>query len=299
MAPNRVGLRSRSRFPPFLRRWSGACPRRSFENTRDSPPDGHRGVGNLHDVDTLDLAIDLLSNRTRILVFTGAGISTESGIPDFRGPDGVWKRVDPREFTLDNWVTNGEFRKRSWKRRFSADANAFAPNAAHEAVAALWKTGRMIGCITQNIDGLHQAAGLPGEAVSELHGNSRGIVCWGDQHRADLDEVRARWEAGERDPRCAECGSILKSTTVLFGESLPIAAVATAQQWADTADAVLAVGSTLSVYPAADFPLQVAARGEPFVIINQGKTDHDGFATLKIEGRAGEALPSLVGGLCG
>lgn len=250
-------------------------------------------------MDPIDLAIDVLANRHRILLFTGAGVSTESGIPDFRGPNGVWKRVDPSEFTLDNWLTNGEFRARAWERRFTAARGAFAPNPAHEAVAALWTTGRMIGCITQNIDGLHQEGGLPGAAVSELHGNSRGIVCWGSGHVADRDDVRRRWEGGERDPRCTLCGSILKSTTVLFGESLPIAAVAIAQQWADRADAVLAVGSTLSVYPAADFPLQVAARGEPFVIINQGATDHDGFATLKIEGRAGEALPRLVDGLRG
>lgn len=245
-------------------------------------------------MDVVDTAIELLRDRTRILVFTGAGISTESGIPDFRGPNGVWKRMDPADFTLRNWVTNGEFRTRAWTRRFSTDGGRFAPNPAHEAIAALFATGRMIGCITQNIDGLHQDGGLPDGAVSELHGNGRGIVCYESGHEADTAEVRGRWASGEADPRCAECGSILKSTTVLFGENLPWAAVATAQRWADEADAVIAIGSTLSVYPAAEYPLQVAARGEPFVIVNQGRTDHDELATLKIDGRAGEVVPRLV-----
>ncbi len=230
------------------------------------------------------------------MVFTGAGISTESGIPDFRGPDGVWTRVDPAQFTLRNWVTNTAFREQAWERRFTSEFS-FEPNAAHRAIADLWATGAMIGCVTQNIDGLHQAGGLPDAAVSELHGNRHGIVCYDQGHETDRDEVATRWANGEADPKCAKCGSILKSTTVLFGEHLPLDAVARAQRWADDADAVLAVGSTLSVYPAAEFPLQVASRGEPFVILNMGETDHDRIATVKLDGKAGDVLPMLVAGL--
>ncbi len=243
---------------------------------------------------TVAAAAGRLSDRARILVFTGAGISTESGIPDFRGPEGLWKRLDPNDFTLQRWVTSESFRVEAWERRLAADQPVHRPNDGHHAVADLWHTGRMIGCITQNIDGLHQAAGLPDEAVAEVHGNASGIVCYSGGHDVDVDDVRSRWRAGETDPRCAECGSILKSTTVLFGENLPSVAVARAQTWTDAADAVIAVGSTLSVYPAAYFPLEIAGRGDPFVIVNQGPTEHDRLATVCIEGRAGEVLPELV-----
>ena len=244
----------------------------------------------------VELAIACLAGCERILVFTGAGISTESGIPDFRGPHGVWKRVDPAEFTLDNWVQNPRFRVGAWERRFTSQF-AFEPNDAHRAVAAMWDGGRMIGCVTQNIDGLHQAAGLPDRAVAEVHGNRHGIVCYERRHPADVEDVAARWRAGDADPRCRRCGSILKATTVLFGEGLPPHAVERSQRWADEADGVLAVGSTLSVYPAANFPLEVASRGEPFVIVNMGRTDHDRVATVKVEDRAGRVLPRLVAGL--
>jgi NAD-dependent deacetylase len=250
-------------------------------------------------VDDLERAALLLADRTRILVFTGAGISTESGIPDFRGPQGLWRKVDPADFTLRHWVTDGDFRTAAWSRRFGNERDGYAPNAAHRAVVTLWETGRMVGCVTQNIDGLHQMAGLPPQAVAELHGNAQGIVCYERRHPADPDQVATRWAAGESDPRCAFCGSILKSTTVLFGEQLPVAAVSRAQQWADDADAVLVIGSTLGVYPAADYPLQVAARGEPFVIVNQGPTDHDGLATLRVDGMAGAVVPALVAALAG
>ncbi|MFQ5553974.1 MAG: NAD-dependent deacetylase [Acidimicrobiia bacterium] len=248
-------------------------------------------------MDRIDEAAGLLSDRYRILVFTGAGISTESGIPDFRGPSGLWRTLDPSLFSLRRWVNERSIRANAWDRRFGEQSPEFEHNAGHVAVADLWATGRMIGCITQNVDGLHQAAGLRPDAVAEIHGNLLGIVCYERGHAADPAEVRSRWEAGDDDPRCTECSSILKSTTILFGEELPREAVARSQEWADAADAVIAIGSTLSVYPAADFALQVATRGDPFVIVNQGPTDHDAIATVRIEGKAGEALPPLVGAL--
>lgn len=241
---------------------------------------------------TVAEAAETLSEKHKILVFTGAGISTESGIPDFRGPDGVWKKVDPKNFTLRHYVKNSEFRRERWQRWFSEDRPRWKPNAAHRAVADLWETGRMIGCITQNIDGLHVAGGLPESAVAEVHGNPRGIVCVEQGHPATVDSVRDRWEAGDPDPRC-ECGSILKSTVVMFGENLPPAAIIRASQFSHQADAAIAIGSTISVYPAAEYVLSVADRS-PLVILNMGPTDADELATVRLEGKAGELLPRLV-----
>lgn len=239
-------------------------------------------------------AAELLADRSGVLVFTGAGISTESGIPDFRGPSGVWKTADPADFTLSNYVTNPDFRKGAWERRFDSPLRDAAPNPAHEAVVTYWLAGRMTGCVTQNIDGLHQAAGLPDEALVELHGNRNGITCLDCSSPADPGEVEVRWRDGEVDPVCSACGGLLKTTTILFGEMLPVAALERAAAWVDRADGVLVVGSSLSVYPAAGIPLEIAARGAPFVILNEGPTDQDPIADVRIDGKAGELLPRLV-----
>lgn len=243
---------------------------------------------------TIEEAASLLADRRRILVFTGAGISTESGIPDFRGPQGVWKEVDPADFTIERFLASEQVRIDRWRRRFEDDSPEYRPNAAHEAVARLWQSGLMVGCVTQNIDGLHQAAGLPGSAVAELHGNGKGIACYDHGHPADPAEVEARWREGDADPRCLVCGSILKTTVVFFGEMLPDAAIARADEFTAQADAAIAVGSTLGVYPAAFYPLEVASRAEPFVILNQGPTELDHVATVRLEGKAGTLLPLLV-----
>lgn len=243
---------------------------------------------------SLDRAAELLADRNHILVFTGAGISTESGIPDFRGPDGLWKKMDPSEFTIRRFRSDPEFRIRLWERRFTEARPTFEPNAGHTAVTDLWKLNLVIGCATQNVDGLHQRAGLPDDAVAELHGNAFGIACADKGHLAEPDDVRKRWADGDVDPRCDQCGSLLKSTVVWFGEDLPVHTVDRARAWSDVADAVVAIGSTMSVYPAAELPLDVASRGEPFVIINQGPTDHDRLANVKVEGKAGDMLPALV-----
>lgn len=234
-----------------------------------------------------------LEGRTRVLVFTGAGISTESGIPDFRGPNGVWKTVDPKSFTLRHYISNEDFRRAQWRRWFGDDAPQFAPNAAHRAVADLWATGRMCGCITQNIDGLHIKGGLPPAALAEVHGNTRGIECVERGHRHEVDAIRLRWLEGDLDPRC-HCGSILKSTVVLFGEQLPIAATNRASEFSRAADAAIAIGSTISVFPAAEYLLAVADRRHPLIILNMGPTDADEIATVRLEGKAGDMLPQLV-----
>ena len=241
----------------------------------------------------LDRAIDLLRGKQRLLAFTGAGISTESGIPDFRGPDGVWKKVDPKLFTLRHYLADADFRRERWQHRFGEERPQFRPNAAHTAVADLWATGRMVGCITQNIDGLHVDGGLPPEALAEVHGNTRGVECVSRGHSHEVDDVRARWEQGELDPHCY-CGSVLKASIVMFGENLPPAAVNRAADFSRRADSAIAVGSTISVFPAAEYLLAVADRGYPVVILNMGPTDADQIATVRLDGRAGTLLPPLV-----
>jgi NAD-dependent deacetylase len=245
----------------------------------------------------LAAAVAALEGRERILVFTGAGISTESGIPDFRGPDGVWTKVDPAEFTIDRYLQNPDTRRRSWQMRLEGGALQAKPNRAHRAVVDLWKTGRMVGCVTQNIDGLHQRAGLPEETVVELHGNLHHTRCLRCGDRQPTAEVAARVQAGDHDPACMLCGGILKTDVVLFGEMLPAAASDYAFRLAGRADAVVAVGSTLSVFPAAYVPLQVAEAGHPLVIVNLGPTEFDALATVCIDAPAGKALPALVAAL--
>jgi NAD-dependent deacetylase len=243
---------------------------------------------------SIEHAVDLLRNRSRILVFTGAGISTESGIPDFRGPQGVWTKVDPADFTIDRYLNDPETRRRSWRMRHTSGSLDAKPNAAHHAVTALWHSGRMIGCVTQNIDGLHQKAGLPEDALVELHGNAHETVCVGCGDRMETTEVLERISAGDEDPRCLLCNGILKTSVIMFGEMLSPIATDRALAFAATADAVVSVGSTLSVFPAAAIPLEVVGAGHPLVIVNRGPTEFDDLAAVRIEAAAGDVLPRLI-----
>lgn len=243
-------------------------------------------------------AVDILRDAHRILVFTGAGISTESGIPDFRGPDGLWTRLDPEDFTIRRYMASREIRVSNWRMHQTGELwgarSSVKPNQAHEAVVDLWQAGRMSGCVTQNIDGLHVAAGLPSEKVAELHGNARRVHCLQCGTEWPTEEVLGWVDAGEEDPHCPECGGLVKTTIVMFGEYLPERAMRLAGLFATMADAVLVVGSTLGVYPAADVPLSAVRRGVPMVILNLGPTDQDHNASVKLEGKAGEVLPELV-----
>jgi len=249
--------------------------------------------------DELMAAARLLTDTQRILIFSGAGISTESGIPDFRGPSGVWKTVNPDDYTLANYMADAEFRKAAWKRRFDSFVMHALPNPAHQAVVDLNKAGLMIGCVTQNIDGLHQKAGLAATDLVELHGNASGIRCLECLTLADTDDVEIRWRKGESDPPCLACGGLLKTTVIYFGEMLPPDAIVRAAAWSAKADAVVAVGSSLSVYPAANVTLDVAAHNKPFVILNDGPTEQDDVATILLGGKAGVLLPLLVAELMG
>lgn len=232
-------------------------------------------------------------------MFTGAGISTESGIPDFRGPDGVWTRVDPDEFTIDRYLERRETRVASWRNRGESGVLDAIPNPGHEALVRLWEAGKMLGCVTQNIDGLHQAAGLPEETVVELHGNARHTICTGCRLRSDTTEIIARVDAGDDDPHCDRCASPLKVDVVFFGEAMPVDAMLRSHDLADRADAVIVIGSTLSVFPAAYIPLAVVDNGHPMVIVNRGATEFDRLATATVEAAAGEALPAIVAGIAG
>lgn len=249
----------------------------------------------------VEQARDALTSATRILVFTGAGISTESGIPDFRGPDGLWSKMDPDDFTIQRYLRNRDVRVAKWKMHAGGELwgarSTIRPNRAHEAIVALEESGRMAGCVTQNIDGLHQVAGLGEGRVAELHGNTRRVMCLGCERSWPIEEILERVDEGDEDPHCVRCGGLLKTTTVMFGELLPEEELRKAWSFAGLADGVLVVGSTMAVYPACDIPLSLAREGRSMVIVNRGPTEADRLATVRIEGAAGEVLPDLVSSL--
>jgi NAD-dependent deacetylase len=234
-----------------------------------------------------------LASAGHILVFTGAGISTESGIPDFRGPNGVWKTRDPLRFTIQNFVADAEVRREAWQLRLASPVDTAEPNAGHRAIVELEElTGRVDAVVTQNIDGLHQLAGS--REVIELHGTTRQAGCLSCGRRMPIEVVLDRVLEGDTDPTCEACGGMLKSATISFGQALVEADVDRAMDLAAACDVCLAVGSTLSVWPAAGVPLHAARTGGRLVIVNDGETDLDPAAAAVIRGRAGTVLPALV-----
>mgnify|MGYP001281089161 CR=1 FL=1 len=249
-------------------------------------------------MDELEQAIETLRDVGRITVYTGAGISTESGIPDFRGPNGLWNKLDPDDFTIDRYVRNRDIRVRKWRMHAAGKLwgarSSVQPNRGHRAIVDLHRAGRLAGCITQNVDGLHLVSGLPESVVAEVHGNVRRVVCMGCNSWWPTEEVLRRVDAGEDDPGCPHCGGILKTSTVMFGEVLPAEEMQKAWEFADAGEAVLVVGSTVGVWPAAEIPMTMARDGKPMVIVNQGPTEADMFATVRIDGSAGDVLPPLV-----
>jgi NAD-dependent deacetylase len=241
---------------------------------------------------------DLLRGARRIFVFTGAGISTGSGIPDFRGPQGVWKRRQPVYF--DEFLASEDKRVAYWEYKAEGwpGFRAARPNATHAAIAALERMGRVEAVVTQNIDGLHQAAGSSEERTIELHGTNRWVECVSCGRRDAPDAALAAFAASPRCPRCA-CGGFLKFATISFGQALRPEVLERAARAAAAADLVLALGTTLSVQPAAGLPLIAVRRGAPYIIVNQGPTDHDDLATLRLEGDVGTLLPPEVEAIAG
>jgi NAD-dependent deacetylase len=240
-----------------------------------------------------------------MVAFTGAGVSTESGIPDFRSPGGVWTRFDPRNFEFDRYVEDPEVRRESWAMRREFFGSEWAPNPAHLAFARLEQADRSLGVITQNIDGLHQEAGS--RNVIELHGTAREVMCIGHHPvagtpdgcgwRAPYTWAFGLLDAGHPDPACPNCGGLVKSATVSFGQVLFPGVVEAARALARQSDLMIAVGSSLVVYPAAGLPLDALASGAKLVIVNDEETPLDDFATLVVRGRAGEVLGAAVDSL--
>jgi NAD-dependent deacetylase len=245
----------------------------------------------------LSVVAGWLGDASRVLVFTGAGISTESGIPDFRGPNGVWKTRDPLRYTIQNYLADPQVRRESWQLRLESPVDSAQPNAGHQAIVALEEMGKVIALVTQNIDGLHQRAGS--RNVIELHGTTRDAACLSCARRMPIEVVLDRVREGDLDPTCEGCGGILKAATISFGQALVEADVDRAMAYASSCDMCLAVGSTLSVWPAAGVPLQAARTGARLVIVNDGDTDLDIAAAAVIRGRAGTVLPALIDALRG
>lgn len=241
-------------------------------------------------------AAEIVAESKRIAVLSGAGISTESGIPDFRGPNGVWTKNPGTErlATIQAYVSDPALRRQSWQVRAAHTAWDAKPNAGHRALVELERTGRLLAIVTQNIDGLHQRAGNSAELVVELHGTMFDTVCLtcGDRRtmRAALDRVAA----GEADPPCLVCGGILKSATISFGQPLDVEVLIRAQHTARSCDLMLAVGSSLTVQPAAGLVGLAARAGATVVVCNGSETPYDELATVVLREPLGQVLPALV-----
>jgi NAD-dependent deacetylase len=233
----------------------------------------------------------------RIVALTGAGISTESGIPDFRGPQGVWTKnpAAEKQSTLQNYLADPEVRRASWQARLHHSAWTAAPNAGHRALVALERRGALHALVTQNIDELHQRAGHSAARVIEVHGTMRRVVCWGCGERAPMQDALARVRAGESDPACARCGGILKSDTISFGQALVPEVIEQALRAAQEADLLLAIGTTLQVQPVASMVPIAARAGAKVVIVNDQPTAMDELADAVLRGPIGTLLPQICG----
>lgn len=245
---------------------------------------------------TLDAARSLLAGAERVVVLTGAGISTDSGIPDFRGPQGVWTKDPEAEklSTIDHYVSDPAIRAKAWQRRLETLSTTYDPNPGHHALVRLEERGALDTLITQNVDGLHLAAGTSREKLVEIHGTTRDVMCLDCDDRAPIEAALERVRAGEPDPPCRSCGGILKAATISFGQGLVADDLRRADAAARRADLMLAVGSTLGVYPIANVVPLAKAHGAPVVIVNGGPTEMDDLADVRLEGSISDLLPALV-----
>ena len=230
----------------------------------------------------------------RAVMFTGAGISTESGIPDFRSPGGIWSRNAPIDFR--SFLASEEARRETWRRKLEIDRDMSraSPNRGHRAVAELVRGGRVLAVVTQNIDGLHQRSGVPDEALIELHGNGTYARCLSCRERYDLDPILRAFETDETLPICARCGGIIKTATISFGQPMPEHEMRRAEAAARACDLFLVVGSSLAVYPAAALPGTAKASGASLVILNRDPTDYDAIADLVLQREIGPTLGAAV-----
>lgn len=237
---------------------------------------------------------NLVKSSDNIVVFTGAGISTESGIPDFRGPDGMWKKMTPIDFS--DFISSEEVRRESWRRKFSGpDTMGQAePNAGHVAVTHLVNAGKVSHVITQNVDGLHQKSGTPDSKVIELHGNASYAHCLDCGKRYELADLKARFEVDETVPYCDRCNGIVKTATISFGQAMPVNEMQRAEQASLECDFFLSLGSSLVVYPAAGFPRLAKQNGARLAIINNEETDLDPLCDLVLHRPIGETLSAVI-----
>ena len=244
----------------------------------------------------IDTVRGWIDGARRIVVLTGAGISTDSGIPDFRGPQGLWTRNPEAEkmATIQHYVADPDVRKRAWRNRLESPAWHARPNAGHRALVALERRGTLHTLITQNIDGLHQMAGSSPARVVEIHGTMREVVCLSCDERAPMERALARLRAGEEDPACRTCGGILKSATISFGQALVQADLLRAQRAAEQCDLLLAVGTKLSVYPVAGVVPIAKEAGARVVIVNAEPTDMDALADAVLRGPISALLPRII-----
>jgi NAD-dependent deacetylase len=238
---------------------------------------------------------ELLEAARHAVVFTGAGISTESGIPDFRSPGGIWTRMAPIDF--QDFVRSDEMRREAWRRRFAMEDTfrAAEPNRGHRAVATLVRRGTVSSVITQNIDGLHQASGVPDRQVIELHGNTTYAACLDCGERHELAPIRAAFERDETPPVCVKCEGLVKTATISFGQSMPVLAMRRAEAETLAADLFIVLGSSLVVYPAAGFPELAKHNGAKLVIVNREETGLDRYADLVLHEPIGDTLGGAVG----
>jgi NAD-dependent deacetylase len=240
----------------------------------------------------MDEAVTLAKHidaANRVVVFTGAGISTESGIPDFRSPGGVWSKMQPIYY--QDFVADREARREGWRRVFERTAGwtGAAPNAGHHAIAKLVDMGKVTSVVTQNVDNLHQDGGVPDDKVIEVHGNASYAKCLNCGKRHEYETLRPRWEADE-DITCDFCGGLVKSATISFGQAMPERKMEFAESEALSCDLMIAIGSSLVVYPAANIPLIAKQNGAKYIIINREETEHDIYADMVIHTEIGPLL---------
>ena len=236
----------------------------------------------------------LIDEAQTVVAFTGAGISTESGVPDFRTPGSPWLANKPIDYA--DYMASEAARAEAWRRKFTMDDlyRGARPSRGHHALAALVRAGKSPGIITQNIDGLHQAAGVPDEAVVELHGNGTYATCLDCGLRHELGPIRAAFDESDRTPLCRACGGIVKSATVSFGQAMPAPAMSRARELSLACDLMLVVGSSLVVFPAAGFPILARRNGARLAIVNREPTELDAMADLVVAGEIGPAFAGLA-----
>ena len=247
-------------------------------------------------MDNIEALADMIAQSNKIIVFTGAGFSTESSVPDFRGPQGVWEKFDPSELNLQNFLRSEEIREKYWQvhKLFWETVREAEPNSGHYAVTEIHNMGKLDAVITQNTDGLHQKSGTPDEKVLELHGTMHWVDCLDCRKRYPREDVHQMMLGGQAVPRCDSCNGILKPATVAYGQSMPEREMRESELKSSSCDLLIGAGSSMVVYPAAQMPMIAKRSGAKLVIINLTETPHDRLADIVINEKTGETLSQSV-----